>query len=436
MDKLDNCAWLMGDNVQAAFDILEQEGDTARAVGGTVRNALLGVPVADIDIACTALPQQTLARAQAAGVKAIATGIDHGTVTLVIGGTPIEVTSLREDVETNGRHAVVRFGRDWVRDAQRRDFTMNALYVDRHGVLFDPLGGLDDCLARRLRFIGDAGARIREDYLRILRYFRFFARFAVGAPDEAAMAAIGAHYGGLAQISEERITRELLLMLEANGAVEALALMQETNVLELIMGQHVAVERCGDFLQMAAKTNCGQSRGLGAVAALLMNGVLQDRRQALAKSKLRLSNAQTLQVQQSMELAGYFEDGLPVAQNVRAALLDYKRAAVADGLLLGVVFAGKTGLQGEGEFAHLEELLALCWQWDVPVMPLCGKDLIDCGVQGGAVMGQALAAAKAQWIASDFQLERPVLLKIAMDYIAEQVAEAQSPTIEDSERRA
>lgn len=134
--------WLDSSAVQRAFDVLEQEGDVARAVGGTVRNSLLGEVVDDVDIACTALPDVVLARAKAAGVKAVPTGVDHGTVTLVIDHLPIEVTSLREDIETHGRHATVKFGRDWTKDAQRRDFTMNAIYVDRHGELFDPLGGL------------------------------------------------------------------------------------------------------------------------------------------------------------------------------------------------------------------------------------------------------------------------------------------------------
>lgn len=174
MTKLQQRGWLDSDAVQRAFDVLEQDGDVARAVGGTVRNSLLGEVVDDVDIACTALPDVVLARAKAAGVKAIPTGVDHGTVTLVINRRPIEVTSLREDVETHGRHATVKFGRDWTKDAQRRDFTMNAVYVDRHGDLFDPLGGVEDCLNRHLRFIGDARARIREDYLRILRFFRFF----------------------------------------------------------------------------------------------------------------------------------------------------------------------------------------------------------------------------------------------------------------------
>lgn len=222
MTKLQQRGWLDSSAVQRAFDVLEQDGDVARAVGGTVRNSLLGEVVDDVDIACTALPDVVLARADAAGVKAIPTGVDHGTVTLVIESQPIEVTCLREDVETHGRHATVKFGRDWVKDAQRRDFTMNALYVDRHGELFDPLGGLDDCLNRHLRFIGDARARIREDYLRILRFFRFFATYGQGEINADGYAACVELKDGLSHLSKERITKEVLRTLGAPRVLDAL----------------------------------------------------------------------------------------------------------------------------------------------------------------------------------------------------------------------
>ncbi|PZN93230.1 MAG: CCA tRNA nucleotidyltransferase, partial [Hyphomicrobiales bacterium] len=164
----------------SALDALNGDGEDTRVVGGAVRDLLLGEPVGDVDLATTALPQETIRRGEAAGFRAVPTGIEHGTVTLVRDGIGFEVTTLREDVETDGRRAKVVFGRDFVADALRRDFTVNALSLDREGGVHDHCGGLADLAVRRIRFIGDAGSRIREDYLRILRFFRFQARYGSG----------------------------------------------------------------------------------------------------------------------------------------------------------------------------------------------------------------------------------------------------------------
>ena len=175
--------WLNGPDLQKLLTILSADGEQARVAGGAVRNALLGEPVADVDIATTALPKETMRRAEAAGFKAIPTGIEHGTVTVVAHGKGYEVTTLRADIETDGRRAKVSFGRDWQADAERRDFTINALYAEADGTVVDLVGGIADLKTRRLRFIGDAETRIREDHLRILRFFRFFAWFGDGRPD-------------------------------------------------------------------------------------------------------------------------------------------------------------------------------------------------------------------------------------------------------------
>ena len=187
-------------------------------VGGAVRNTLLALPHGDIDIATTAVPQEVMRRAEAAGFKAVPTGIDHGTVTVVIGGRPFEVTTLREDVETFGRHATVKFGRDWKRDAERRDFTMNALFVSADGTVHDFVGGLADLEKRHVRFIGDAATRIAEDYLRILRFFRFHAYYGEGAPDADGLHAAIQARAGLDQLSRERVRMELIKLLVAPRA--------------------------------------------------------------------------------------------------------------------------------------------------------------------------------------------------------------------------
>lgn len=173
--------WLAEPGLQALLAVLQQDGEEARIAGGAVRNALLGQPVADIDIATTVEPLETIRRVEAAGMKAIPTGVDHGTITVVVDGQPYEVTTLRHDVDTDGRHATVAFGRDWTRDAERRDFTINALYADADGRVVDLVNALPDLETRTIRFIGDAEQRIREDYLRVLRFFRFFAWYGSGA---------------------------------------------------------------------------------------------------------------------------------------------------------------------------------------------------------------------------------------------------------------
>src|SRR3954447_3045921 len=175
--------WLASGPAARVLGLLNGDGEEARVVGGAVRNALLDIPIGDLDIATTALPDEVIRRAKAAGIKSVPTGLEHGTVTLVIAGHPFEITTLREDVETFGRRARVAFGRDWVRDAERRDFTINGLSVSSDGIVHDYVGGLADIAARRVRFIGEPDQRISEDYLRILRFFRMHAAFAAGEPD-------------------------------------------------------------------------------------------------------------------------------------------------------------------------------------------------------------------------------------------------------------
>src|SRR5487761_1535463 len=198
--------------------LLSGDGEEARVVGGAVRNALLDLPAGDIDIATTPRPIEVLRRARAAGIKSVPTGIEHGTVTLVIDAHPFEVTTLREDTETFGRKAKVAFGRDWVRDAERRDFTINGLSVDAEGHVHDHVGGLDDIAAKRVRFIGDLNQRIAEDYLRILRFFRFHAAYGEGQPDRAGYLACIGGRAGLATLSAERVGLEMLKLMIAEGA--------------------------------------------------------------------------------------------------------------------------------------------------------------------------------------------------------------------------
>src|SRR6202030_2349829 len=210
---LDNAPWLNSGPTARVLKLLNGNGEEARVVGGAVRNALLKIPIGDIDIATTAPPTEVMRRAKAAGIKSVPTGIEHGTVTLVVDAQPFEVTTLRQDTETFGRKAKVAFGRDWVADAQRRDFTINGLSVHACGVVHDHVGGLEDIAARRVRFIGDPHQRIAEDYLRILRFFRIHAAYGAGDPDRAGYLACIRARAGLATLSAERVRMEMLKLM-------------------------------------------------------------------------------------------------------------------------------------------------------------------------------------------------------------------------------
>src|SRR5438477_1295998 len=246
---LEDAPWLRSGPTARVLALLNGDGEEARVVGGAVRNALLKLPIGEIDIATTALPSEVIRRARAAGIKSVPTGIDHGTVTLVVDAQPFEVTTLREDTETFGRKAKVAFGRDWIRDAERRDFTINGLSVDADGVVHDYVGGLYDIAARRVRFIGDPARRIAEDYLRILRSFRFHAAYGAGEPDRAGYLACIAGRAGLSALSAERVRMEMLKLMVADGAATAAVAMVDGGLLPTIFG---GVAYTGPFAAMIA----------------------------------------------------------------------------------------------------------------------------------------------------------------------------------------
>ncbi|HCL64495.1 MAG TPA: CCA tRNA nucleotidyltransferase, partial [Rhizobium sp.] len=235
MTNLSSEPWFRDPALRRVLDLLNADGGEARVAGGAVRNSLMGIPVADIDIATTLEPQDVVERAAAAGIKAVPTGIDHGTVTLVTDGKGFEVTTLRRDIATDGRRATVAFGKDWQTDAERRDLTMNALYADAQGEVIDLVGGLADVEARTVRFIGDADERIAEDYLRILRFFRFFAHYGNGRPDTDGLKACARARSKLATLSAERIWAELKKLLSARDPGRALLWMRQSGVLSEIL---------------------------------------------------------------------------------------------------------------------------------------------------------------------------------------------------------
>src|SRR5436190_140938 len=281
---LDDAPWLRSGPTARVLELLSGNGEEARVVGGAVRNALLKIPIGDVDIATTALSDEVIRRARAAGIKSVPTGIDHGTVTLVVDAQPFEVTTLREDTETFGRKAKVAFGRDWIRDAERRDFTINGLSVGADGVVHDYVGGLYDIAARRVRFIGDPDRRIAEDYLRILRFFRIHAAFGAGEPDrEGYLACIRAR-AGLASLSAERVRMEMLKLMVAEGAAVAVTAMADGGLLLPIFGGDGSI---GSARIATASACCWRGRAPAGILIPRIGESLRSCRSAGARRNFR-----------------------------------------------------------------------------------------------------------------------------------------------------
>jgi poly(A) polymerase len=399
---LDDAPWLKSGPAARVLGLLNGDGEEARVVGGAVRNALLKIPLGDIDIATTALPDEVVRRAKAAGIKTVPTGIDHGTVTLVVEAQPFEVTTLREDTETFGRKAKVAFGRDWVRDAERRDFTINGLSVDADGVVHDHVGGLEDIAARRVRFIGDPNSRIAEDYLRILRFFRIHASYGAGEPDRAGYLACVAARAGLATLSAERVRMEMLKLVVAEGAAGAIVAMTDGGLLQAILG---GVTYTGPFLaMMAAERVLGlppdPMRRLGALAV----AVTEDAKRVA--TRLRLSNAET----KALDSMGHRWWRLGGMDEARARRLLYRlgEERYRDRLLLAWARAG-----GDTDSARWREFATLPERWSAPKFPLKAADFIARGIAEGPALGHVLTLAEDAWLAADFPLDQAALKTIA-----------------------
>ncbi|WP_295185499.1 CCA tRNA nucleotidyltransferase [uncultured Brevundimonas sp.] len=379
--------WLESQATRAVMRALEAAGGAgcARFVGGCVRNSLLGQPVDDIDIATRLWPERTMAALQAAGLKAVPTGVEHGTVTGVSERRPYEITTLRRDVETDGRRAVVAFTEDWAEDAARRDFRLNALYADAAGTVFDPTGGgLEDAAAGRIVFVGEAETRIREDYLRILRFFRFYAWYGRGEPDAVGLAACAALKGGMAQLSAERVSKEVLKLLAAPDPRAAVRAMTETGVLAQVLPQ---AQPLALFEAMCDLTDDPVMR-LSALLPADAGAVTE------IAGGLRLSNAVR------DRLAAAVADGPAVSSTMsdaeaRAAIYRMGRRTFEDRLM-------RAEAAGGGDAARLRALAA---GWTPPKMPVGGRDLARLGLKPGPETGRVLKAFEDGWVADDFPAE-------------------------------
>ena len=393
--------WLFEPGLQKLLAALSDGGEDARVAGGSVRDALLQRPIGDLDVATTTVPDETVRRAEAAGFRTIPTGIDHGTVTVMVDGQPVEVTTLRADVDTDGRHATVAFGRDWATDAGRRDFTINGLYATAKGDVIDLVGGLADIDKRNLRFIGDPEKRIREDFLRILRFFRFFAWYGAGRPDAEGLKACARLKDGLSRLSAERVWSELRKLLSAPDPSRALLWMRQASVLTTILPES---EKWGiDAIHGLVAAE--QARGWTPDPLLRLAAIVPrdpPRIKAMAE-RLRMSNAEG-------ERLVAFAAAPDMSSKVRAADLPallYRgdRQAVIDRLRLAIA-----GSPVADEAAMMAGLLETAQNWEKPVFPIRGDDLKTAGIAPGPAMGEMLRRLEDLWVESGFALDRDQLL--------------------------
>ncbi|MCA1367755.1 CCA tRNA nucleotidyltransferase [Bradyrhizobium sp. BRP14] len=401
--------WFQAPPLRRVFELLNGDGGEVRIVGGAVRNSLLGLPAGDVDLATTWHPEEVMARAKAAGIKVVPTGIDHGTVTLVIDGIPYEVTTLRRDVATDGRRAEVAFGSGWKEDAERRDFTINALYVNSEGEVFDYVGGLADIESRTLRFIGNAAERVAEDYLRILRFFRFFAHYGRGRPDAEGLKACAQARAKLSTLSAERVWGETKKLLSAEDPGRALLWMRQAGVLGEVLPE---TEKWGidamPGLVAAERSFSWRPEPLLRLAAIVPPDA--ERLEAMA-SRLRLSKAEAAYLIRFAE-APAIAATLPDAAFDRELYRHGKDGIIAR-LKLSLAAArrkSETDPAFLAETASFQRLLMRAERWQRPVFPLSGVDVLKAGIPAGPKIGEVLEELEEFWIERNFNVDRATLV--------------------------
>jgi poly(A) polymerase len=407
MTRIETQPWMTAPAAKKLMAALGQ----ARFVGGAVRNTLLGKPVSEVDIATPLVPAEVEKRLVAAGIKAVPTGIEHGTITAVVDGNPYEVTTLRRDVETDGRRAVVAFTTDWAEDAQRRDFTMNALYADTAGEVFDTVGGVDDLKSGRVRFVGDAVTRIREDYLRILRLFRFHAFYGEGEIDADALRAATEEKHGIAKLSGERIAKEMLRLLEAADPVPVLRAMAHASILCEVLPGEPNILRLANLVAIDTANSFPPDALLRLAALLPANSSAVppvEFAEAIA-GRWKLSTAQRKRLEDIVGATEALESN-STARDVRKRVYRLGKPRFRDLLMLKWAENPKPAVEWRA-------LLAIALAWEIPRFALTGADVKHAGVAEGPQVGRILADVEAWWIEGDFTADAPALaarLKVAV----------------------
>jgi poly(A) polymerase len=386
--------WITDARTKSVMESLGQ--GAARFVGGCVRNTILGVPVDDVDIATVLKPEEVIAHLDRAGIKAVPTGIEHGTVTAVVDGKPYEITTLRKDVKTDGRHAEVTFSADWNEDASRRDFTMNALYADRDGTLHDPMGGYDDALSGTVRFIGEPQARIKEDYLRILRFFRFNAWYGKGEYDKDGLAACAANKDGLKRLSGERVQKETLKLLAARDPMPAIRAMAAAGILVEVLPEAANFERFAALSEIESH-QLFTSDPVLRLGALLTGqeieiNTLADRLKLSNDVRDRLIRMHTDQT----KLVSYLS-----IREVRKALYWMGAETFKDCVMLHWAVDPKLN-----NAVQWRALLAIADSWERPKFPLTGEEVMAAGVPEGPMVGRVKREVEEWWVDVDFLDDR------------------------------
>ncbi len=415
--------WFAAASVRQVFELLGGTGGEVAIVGGAVRNHLLDVPVSDIDFATTLLPETVQERAAKANLKAIPTGIDHGTITLIIDNQSYEVTTLRRDITTDGRRAIVAYGTDWLEDAKRRDFTCNALYIDNEGTVYDPLcEGLMDIKQGRIRFIGDPGTRIREDHLRILRLYRFQAHYGKKPLDSQAVTAVINERLGIRSLSADRRRDEMLKLLAAEEPQNAIRQMMHHGLLTLVLAQAPNINRLNKYL--AIETALGEEPD-----PLLRLGVLYIYHNQDAQ---RLANHMALSKQQLKVIKPLAETTtMPALETTEPALkahriAHYKRGKT--GYLTALKASWVKSSRSPADLM-LKQLYKGAKDWAVKTFPLEGKDLIKAGIRPGPEIGTLLGKLETLWLEEDMQPGATELLrKLPLIHMKFQGPTSQRPT--------
>lgn len=391
--------WLNFPQTKRLISVFSEQNAQLRFVGGAVRDAVLGLEASDVDAATTLKPQEVLELLEKAKIRAIATSLEHGTITAVIDKKSFEITTLRRDVACDGRHAQIAYSNDWEDDAKRRDFTMNALYLGMDGELFDYFGGVEDARAGVVRFIGDARARICEDYLRILRFFRFYAIYGKGEVDKTALDACIEYADKISTLSGERIQHEMLKLLASKSPDNTLKLMQENGVFKQVFGfnlhSDIATKMAGELAALK-------------LALLILNADIPPQAvlQNLAK---RWKISGKLKDKLTVLITHVYDISLTLSIAEQKKLIRKFGADVFSDL---VQLASCQSLGMDTDLRRYDEMRNLAKNWQIPVFPISGEDLLLLGMTQGKQLGERLKQLENTWEASDYALSREQLLKI------------------------